>query len=187
MNAGYKQRIRGIVFSALIGALYVALTVAFAPISYAIVQFRLAEALCLLPFYAPETAFGLFVGCLLANILSPIGGPMYIPDIILGSLATLISAVVVSRMKTRWMTPLPVILANALIVGAELSYFSDYLYGKHIPFFVTALSVGLGELAVCALLGLPMLYALSRIPYFRRLFPRRFDEIIMRGATEQCR
>ena len=168
MHSEYRRRVRRVVFSAVSGALYAALTILIEPLSYGPIQFRFAEALCLLPFWAPETTLGLFAGCLIANLFSPFG----LPDIVAGSLATLLAVYVVSKMKIPWLTPLPVVLTNAVIVGAVISLYSE----ERIPFLWSALSVGFGELAVCVLLGLPLIYALPEIPYFKQLFAERMME-----------
>ena len=84
-----NSKITFLVQAAAIAAIYVVLTVAFAPISFGEVQIRFAEALTILPFFTPAAVPGLFVGCLIANIL----GGAILPDIIFGSLATLIGAV----------------------------------------------------------------------------------------------
>ena len=149
----------------MVGALYAALTAALAPLSYGLVQFRFAEALCLLPFYAPGTVWGLFVGCLLANLLSPAG----LPDIIVGSLATLLAVLTVRKIKRRWLAPLPVVVFNALMVGAVLSFYAMDIFGEPVAYAAAALSVGFGQLVVCYGLGLPLLYILPRVPYFRQL------------------
>ncbi|MCL2748433.1 MAG: QueT transporter family protein [Oscillospiraceae bacterium] len=164
-NSGYVRRIA---YSAVVGALYLAITVLVEPLSYGLFQFRFAEALCLLPYFAPETTLGLFVGCLISNLFSPYG----LPDIVVGSAATLLAAFLVGRINVRWLTPLPVVLCNALMVGAVLSLYSE----ERIPFALAALSVGLGEFVVCVFLGLPLLYALPKVPYFRQLFPKRFEK-----------
>ncbi|MDR3206809.1 MAG: QueT transporter family protein [Oscillospiraceae bacterium] len=169
-----RDRARQIALSAIVGAMYVALTISFAPLSYGPIQFRFAEALCLLPFYAPSTVWGLFVGCLLSNLFSPVG----LPDILLGPLATLLAVLVVTRIKSRPLTPLPVIVFNAVIVGSLLTFFYESEPGQSLwallPFNIA--TVGLGEAAVCYALGLPLLYALPRIPYFRQLFPGKFTD-----------
>ena len=73
-------------FSALVAAVYAALTMALAFMSYNGLQFRVAEALCVLPFFFPAATWGLFIGCIIANLLSP-AGPL---DVVFGSLATLL-------------------------------------------------------------------------------------------------
>ena len=92
---------------AMIAAIYVALTMLFAPISFGPVQFRISEALCILPFFTPAAVPGLAVGCLLANIFC---GAM-MPDIIFGTLATLIGAAgSYALRKNKWLVCIPPIL-----------------------------------------------------------------------------
>ena len=98
---------------AAIAALYVVLTLVFAPISFGPVQLRVAEALCILPMFTPAAIPGLFIGCLIANLL---GGGIVL-DVVFGSLATLIGAVLGYMLRSnRWLVPLPAVIANALIV-----------------------------------------------------------------------
>ena len=78
-----------LVQSAMIAAIYVVLTIVFAPISFGQIQFRIAEALTILPAFTPAAIPGLFVGCLIGNIL----GGAILPDIIVGSMATLLGAI----------------------------------------------------------------------------------------------
>ena len=85
--------LRKLTFAAVVGALYAALTIALAPISYGPLQFRVSEVLCILPFFFPFTAWGLFVGCALANLF----GSGLLPDIVFGSLATLLAALCTSK------------------------------------------------------------------------------------------
>ena len=104
---------------AVIAAAYAALCLLLAPISYQGVQIRLSEALTILPFIAPYTVGGLFVGCLLANLLNPLG--INVLDVVFGSLATLLAGLLTARCKSRWLAPLPPVLVNAVIVGAVLA------------------------------------------------------------------
>ncbi|MBN1624082.1 MAG: QueT transporter family protein [Clostridia bacterium] len=144
--------------AAVIAALYAALTLALAPISYGLVQFRVAEALTILAYFTPAAIPGLFIGCLIANIIGPYG----ILDIVFGSIATLIAAIATYKIKNRYLAPLPPVLANALIVGPLVAYFVN------VPFYMGMLYVGLGQLAVCYGLGLPLILALE--PIRKRLF-----------------
>ena len=100
--------------AAMIAAIYVVLCVVFQPISYGAIQTRIAEALTILPFFTPAAIPGLFIGCLIANLL---GGGILV-DVICGSAATLIGAVgtYMLRNKSRYLAPLPPIAANVLIV-----------------------------------------------------------------------
>ena len=112
-------KVLGITQGALIAALYVVLTLVFAPISFGPVQVRIAEALCILPMFTPAAIPGLFIGCLIANFIG--GGIML--DVIFGSLATLIGAVLGYMLrKNRWLVPLPAVMANTLIVPFVLRY-----------------------------------------------------------------
>jgi uncharacterized membrane protein len=139
--------------AAMLAAIYAVLTITLAPISYGPVQFRAAEAMTVLPWFYPEAAPGLFLGCLAANFFGGNG----LPDVIFGSLATLAAALLTRRIKTPWLAPLPPVLINALVIGAMLSY----LLG--LPFLLTAVEVGLGQLGACYGLGLPLLFFLKRI------------------------
>ena len=100
--------------AAMIAAIYVVLCIAFAPISYGAIQVRIAEALTILPYFTPAAIPGLFIGCLIANL---IGGSVLI-DVIGGSIATLLGATAtwLLRKKSRYLAPIPPILANTLIV-----------------------------------------------------------------------
>ena len=141
--------------AALIAALYAALCMIFAPISYGEVQVRIAEALVILPFFTPAAIPGLFVGCLLANIL---GGSILL-DVIFGSLATLIGAVGSYCLRfNRFLALIPPIAANTLIVPFVLRYG----YGVNLPIPFMMLTVGIGELIAVVLLGNILLSVLIR-------------------------
>ncbi len=144
-----------LVQAAAIAAVYVVLTILFAPISYGEVQVRVSEALTVLPFFTPAAVPGLAVGCLIANIL---GGGI-LPDIIFGALATLIGAVLSYYLrKNCWLVPVPPIIANALIIPFVLRFG----YGVPLPIWMMMLTVGLGEVISCGVLGMLLLFALDR-------------------------
>ena len=134
--------------AAAIAAIYVVLTLVFAPFAYGEVQVRLSEALTILPAFTPAAIPGLFVGCLLSNIL----GGCIVPDIIFGSLATLIGAAFtyLLRRQSRFLAPIPPILANTLIVPFILRF--GYQVPLPIPFMM--LTVGIGEVISCGVLGI---------------------------------
>ena len=142
--------------AAMIAAIYVVLTLLFRPISFGEIQVRISEALTILPLFTPAAVPGVFVGCLIANI---IGGGI-LPDIIFGSLATLIGAVLTYRLRehTPLLAPLPPIAANTVIVPYVLLY--GYGVKLQIPF--TMLTVGIGEVLSCGVLGLLLFSALKR-------------------------
>ncbi|MCR4804341.1 MAG: QueT transporter family protein [Clostridia bacterium] len=140
----------------MIAAIYVALTVAFAAFSFGEVQVRLAEALTILPVFTPAAVPSLFVGCLLGNIL----GGAVLPDIIFGSLATLLGAIGTRLLRDRspYLAPLPPIAANTIIVPWVLKY----AYGFELPIPVMMISVGVGEVLSCGVLGLILYFALRK-------------------------
>ena len=153
--------------AAAIAALYVVLTFlanAFGLANYA-VQLRFSEALTILPFFTPAAIPGLFVGCLLANIFTGAA----LPDIIFGSLATLIAALGTWKLRNhKWLAPLPPIIANAVIIPPVL------LFAYSIkPLRFSFLTVTLGEILSCGVLGMLLLFALQK--YAKNLFkPRQY-------------
>ena len=151
------QRIKLICQGGIIAALYLALTLlanALGLANYA-VQVRFSESLTILPYFTPAAVPGLFVGCLLSNILTG----WALPDIIFGSLATLIGAVstYMLRNKSKWLAPLPAIVSNAIIVPFVLLY----AYGIE-PLWFSFVTVTLGELISCGVLGMLLLNALKK-------------------------
>ena len=149
--------------AAMIAAIYVALVYVFAPISFGPIQFRIAEALTILPVFTPAAIPGLFVGCLLGNIL---GGAVVL-DTVFGSLATLIGAFFTWKLRRAHplLAPVPPILANTIIIPFVLRY--AYGIPDAIPYLI--LTVCLGEVIACGVLGLILYYALrgSRDRIFR--------------------
>ena len=143
---------KAIAHIAMIAAIYAALTIALAPISYGPVQLRVAEALTVLPYYYPMAAPGLFLGCFLANIFGGYGWQ----DVVFGSLATLTAALLSRRMPHPWLVPLPPVIVNAVIIGTLLHVVTG------LPLTLLMLDVGLGQLASCYGLGLPLLYAIKK-------------------------
>ncbi len=155
--------------AAVIAALYVVLTLlanALGLANYAI-QVRFSEALTILPFFTPAAIPGLTIGCLLSNLLT---GCMPL-DILFGSLATLLGAVGTYLLRKRqWMAPLPPILANTVIVPFVLAYV--YQFEGSIPYFM--LTVGIGELLSCGVLGMILMGVLMK--YRNVLFKTEYTE-----------
>lgn len=143
--------------AAMIAALYVVLTLmanALGLANYAI-QVRFSEALTILPFFTPAAIPGLFVGCLLSNIITGCA-PM---DVVFGSLATLAGAVgTYALRKNKWIAPIPPIVANIIVVPLVLTYVYKF-EGSLIYFGIT---VGIGEVISCGLLGMILLFALDK-------------------------
>ena len=142
--------------AALIAAIYVVLTYIFAPFSFGEVQVRLSEALTILPLFTPAAVPGLFIGCLIGNIL----GGAILPDIVFGSIATLIGAVLTYMLRNQKpiLGPLPPIAANTVIVP----YVLRFGYGVNLPIPFMMLTVGIGEVISCGVLGLVLYTALNR-------------------------
>ena len=112
-----RNNLESFVRGAAVAAIYAALTLALAPISYGAVQVRVSEALTVLPFFMPRSAVpGLFLGCFLANFLGGAG----IWDVVFGSAATLIAAMLTARCRSRMLSPLAPVLVNAVVVGCLL-------------------------------------------------------------------
>ena len=141
--------------SALIAAVYVVLVLLFKPISFGAIQFRIAEALCILPFFSLSAVPGLALGCLLGNFFS--GAAM--PDVLFGTLATLLAAILSYKLRdiNKWLVCLPPILANAIIVPFVL----QYAYGVPDGYFFLFATVGIGEILAVGVLGNILLLALE--------------------------
>ncbi len=143
--------------AAVIAAVYVVLTLAINAFDLAsgAIQVRISEALTILPYFTPAAIPGLFVGCLLSNFLT--GAPIW--DVLFGSLATLLGAAgtyILRRQK--WLAPIPPVIANVLIIPPVL-HFAYGLPGG-IPFFM--LTVGVGEVISCGILGMLLLFLLQK-------------------------
>lgn len=153
-----KQKIRFLTQAALIAALYVVLTMLSALFGLAsgAIQVRLSEALTILPAFTPAAVPGLFIGCLLANTLS--GSLPW--DIVFGSLATLLGAfgTYLLRRCSRWLAPLPPILANMLVVPVVLKR----VYGFEDAYWFLVVTVGVGEVVSAGVLGMLLYYAVAR-------------------------
>ena len=170
-----KNTLRELTFAAMLGGAYAALTMLLPIPQYAGVQFRLAEALTLLPFLIPAATPGLFVGCFIANILSPYG----LLDIIAGSAATLLACLWTQRLKNRRLAAMPAVVCNAVIVGGVIAFaMTGFGPGFWVAYAINALSVGLGEFVVCYVLGDLLLDAVVKIPVFRSMMPA--DRVALR-------
>ena len=156
--------IRFLTRSAIIAALYISVSLLVAPIASGLFQCRISEALTVLPYYSASAIPGLTIGCLLFNFIS--GAPA--PDILFGSLATLLAAVAtwgIRRLRLpKWLAPMPSVILNGLIVGAILTY----VYKIGVTYAVAALYVALGQLVACYALGYPLMLLVDR--YEHKLF-----------------
>lgn len=147
---------RSVCLSAIIAALYAALTLLLQPFSYGSVQCRISEALTLLPAIFPQAIPGLTLGCLISNLFNPLGATVY--DIVFGTLATLVAAILTYRIRGNLLLKaLPPVLCNAVIVGLVLTY----AYGIDV-LWLNMLTVGLGEAVACYVLGVPMMKLIQK-------------------------
>lgn len=147
---------RFITRTALIAAAYAAVTLALAPISYGPLQVRVAEAFTVLPYISLPAIPGLFLGCVVANVLGGYG----VPDVVFGSLATLVAAVLTRAVRRGGLppclAPLPPVIINAIVVPAYLSVLFE------VPYWATVGQVLLGQAVACYALGYPLLTLLCR-------------------------
>jgi uncharacterized membrane protein len=145
------EKNRFITRTALIAAAYAALTYVFAFMSYNEIQFRISEVLVLFAFIEPRYGLGLILGCVLANIASPLG----VIDIVVGSFATLVAVLFIIAVrrtfgynkKALYIASLGPVISNAVLVGLELTYLFN------TPFLLNAAYVAIGEFVVVTIVG----------------------------------
>lgn len=151
-----NKKVLFLTHAAMIAAIYVVLTLVFQAISFGEIQVRIAEALTILPAFTPAAIPGLFIGCIIGNIF----GGSILPDIIFGSLATLIGScfTYLLRKQNKYLAPLPPIISNTVIVPLVLKY----AYGLNLPIAFMMLTVGIGEVISCGVLGMILYSALAK-------------------------
>ena len=157
-NQGKKRRnVYFICLSAIIAALYVVLTLISAAfgLSSGVIQLRISEALCILPYFTPAAISGVTIGCLISNILTS-GNPL---DIIFGTLATFIGALGGYFLRRRkWFVSIPTVISNAVIIPLVLVY--GFSVPESLPFL--ALTVGVGEFISASVFGMIFLLVLEK-------------------------
>ena len=154
-----KSSTRYIVRGALIAAAYAVTSYVSAPLQILFFQFRISEALCILPIFMPEAIVGLFLGCLCANYLSG----CLVWDVIFGSLATLIGALGARMLgklpkKLMFLSTLPTVLANAFIVPFVIMY----AYGSAESYLFLFATVFVGEFVTATLLGTALYHYIDK-------------------------
>lgn len=161
----FRARILYLCSASLIAAMYVALTHASNALGLAsgVIQCRISEALCILPYFTPAAIPGLAIGCVIANLTTMAN----IVDIVFGSLATLIGALGAHLLrKHKWLTPLPTILANTLILPFVLKYVLN-LEESVWFFFITIFA---GEFISAGVIGMIFLFAFERLNKNNKIF-----------------
>ncbi|MBP3633783.1 MAG: QueT transporter family protein [Oscillospiraceae bacterium] len=156
--------VRKLCACAIIAALYAAITILTAPFSYGLVQFRLSEALVVLCALAPSLGIGITLGCFLANLFSTVTAL----DMVVGTLATALACLWTAKCKKPWTVIVPNILTNTVIVGGMLAV---VLMPDKLPvgFLFCGGQVALGEIAVMALLGMPLYVFAKRTGFVQRV------------------
>ena len=161
MNKKAKRSVLYLTRGAMVAACYVVLTYVanLFGLASGVIQFRISEALCILPIFLPEAIPGLFIGCFLSNMLVDFN----IFDVVFGALATLIGAYgawLLRKLPVNllWLATIPTVLANMIIVPPVLIFAIgvDTAY----PFLV--LTVGIGEVVCAAIGGSVLGYALKK-------------------------
>ncbi len=150
-----------IVYTAFIAAIYFVVAAIFAPLSFGPVQVRIAEALTLLPIITPLAIPGTFIGCLIANIVFSAS----MLDIILGSLATLIAAILTYMLReNKYIAALPPVIINAFVVAYVLKV------SVGAPYWMTVFTVGVGQAVSCYAIGIPF------VAIVKKYLPEAFNE-----------
>lgn len=164
------KKSRFISHAAVIAALYVVLTYLsnLFGLASGVIQIRLSEALAILAFFTPAAIPGLFVGCFTANLLISFSSGIVLLDLIGGSLTTLIAAALayLLRRKTVWLAPLPNVLLNSIVVPFIIAY--GYGSTDSIPFMM--LTVGIGEIISCYVIGMALLFWIKRNKKYLKLY-----------------
>lgn len=167
-----KLSVHSLVRCAVIAAVYVVVCLVLAPFSYGAVQVRVAEALCLLPVFGAEYIVGVTLGCLLANLLGST-----VIDVVFGTLATLLACLVTYKLRDVRVkglaipASLPPVVFNMIIVGAfEITFFfSDGAPTAALAVF-NAVTVGIGELISCTILGVALVKLIESNANLKKIF-----------------
>lgn len=153
----FNMKTKNVVTAGVIASLYVVLTLISAAMGLSgnVIQLRLSEALTVLPYFTPAAIPGLFIGCLIANILT---GAIAV-DVICGSLATLIGAIGTYMLrKYKYLVSIPPVIANMIIVPLVLKY----AYHLDEAFWYMMVTVGIGEIICCCILGNLLLFSAEK-------------------------
>ena len=155
-----KFNIRQIAKIAVIAALYAVITIILAPISYGAIQVRVSEALTLLPFFmGSPVAVGLWIGCMIANYIGGYG----LIDIVFGAGITLIAGLLTARSRKLYIAAIYPVVLNAFGVAFILYYTLE------LPYWLTALQVGIGQFIAVFILGIILMKILKKYDFFENI------------------
>lgn len=156
---------------AMIAAIYTAISLALAPLSFGNFQIRIAEALTLLPLLSPIAIIGLGVGCFITNFVGAITGAnlLGMMDVFIGTFATVLAAYLTYILRNRlikgfpfWASLMPIVI-NAIIIGAQLTYVLAPEFTMNY-FMLFAMNVAVGQALAVYVIGYPLLSALKKRP-----------------------
>ena len=170
------MKTRNLVRCALIGAVYTVLCLALQPISYGLLNVRLAEMLTLLPVLGAGYIGAVTLGCFLANLLGAALGVNLAIDVLFGTLATFLGCLLTYALRRpRIMglalpAALPPVLCNAVIIGLELTLFFTEGALTWPVLALNMLNVGIGEVISCCILGTALVRLIETNPRLRALF-----------------
>lgn len=172
-----QTKVHQMVTCAMIAAIYAAVSLALAPISFGMVQIRVSEAMTLLPIFDPVTILGVTLGCLVTNLVGFMTGANILGwlDILFGTGATLIAAVLTWLLRNirfkglPLLAAIPPVLVNMCVIGMELCYLMVGEFNWQI-FCLNAIGVGLGQLLSCFALGMPLVWFLQKTGLHKKLF-----------------
>lgn len=162
---------------ALIAAIYAAITFATFYMSFGAIQYRVSEALTILPVFTSAAIPGLSLGCAIANLFGFFIGvnPVGWMDAIFGTLATFLAAIstyYIGKSHSKYvkylLAPLPAVIFNSVIVGLEITFMTGAF--EIGAFMINCALVGIGEIVVCYVLGIPLMMALSRNDLYKKIF-----------------
>lgn len=165
-----KNSIKFIITGALIASAYAALTYlsSVLGLAYGPIQLRVSEVLTVLPVFTPAAIWGLTVGCFIGNI-----GSFNVLDMVFGTFATFLAAVLTYLLRNiKWkkipiLAMLPPVIVNALIIGAEIAWFYLPEGASFWGFVISALEVGLGQIIVCLVFGIPFYMVVKKYNIFK--------------------
>ncbi len=165
-----KNSIKFIITGALIASAYAALTYLSSVfgLAYGPIQLRVSEVLTVLPVFTPAAIWGLTVGCFIGNI-----GSFNVLDMVFGTFATFLAAVLTYLLRNiKWkkipiLAMLPPVIVNALIIGAEIAWFYLPEGASFWGFIISALEVGLGQIIVCLVFGIPFYMVVKKYNIFK--------------------
>lgn len=150
-----QKKLSNLVRIGVVAAIYAALTIEVAPLSYGAVQLRLSEILTLLCFYRKEYGFALVLGCAIANLFSPLG----MVDLVFGVASTVFAVLFMPRMKKLW--------AASLFPAISMVFVAWELQMLGSPFWFSLFTCALGELLVVTVMGVPLFSLLEQNRFFR--------------------